>query len=269
MNSHGVPPVLWLLSALLVGAGLVIYGFISRRVFDSGGRVDVRPLGPADLVAGSVLTIWFFSIVTHGFDGPKRPVQNSDLTQTAAFISLIVITLGSFLHFRKIRVLQLLGFHTIPLWRAAGVALGLLAAAYPLIGAASYAMERGLGVDADRQEIVSFFSEAARHSNFRTVIVTMLLGMVLAPIAEEFIFRGYLYGIFKRYFGMFAGTLLNAALFACFHLNLMSLPGLSILAICLTLAYELTGTIAVPMFMHAMFNSLTFAALLSDASLTR
>lgn len=269
MDLHGVPPVLWLLSALLVGAGIIIYGLISRRVFERGGRVDARPLGPPDLVAGALLTLWFFSIVTHGFDGPKRPVQNSDLTETAIFISLIVITIISFLHLRKIRVWHLFGLDSVPWWRAAGVALGLLAAAYPLVGAASYAMERGLGGDADRQEIVSFFSDAARHSQFQSIFVTMLLGMVLAPIAEEFIFRGYLYGIFKRYFGMTAGTLLNAALFACFHLNLMSLPGLSILAVCLTLAYELTGSIAVPMCMHAMFNSITFAALLSDAGLAR
>ena len=57
--------------------------------------------------------------------------------------------------------------------------------------------------------------------------------------------------------GVPAGILINAALFAGIHLNAPSFAGLFVLAVCLTLAYEWTGSLLVPMAMHALFNSIS------------
>ncbi len=54
----------------------------------------------------------------------------------------------------------------------------------------------------------------------------------------------------------------NAALFAAIHLNTASLLPLFVLALCLTLAYEATGSLLIPMVMHSCFNSITFALVL-------
>jgi membrane protease YdiL (CAAX protease family) len=82
----------------------------------------------------------------------------------------------------------------------------------------------------------------------------LLLAVVVAPVAEETIFRGYIYGVLKRYFGGIGAGLFSAALFAGLHLNVAALPALFVLALCLTLAYEATGSLLVNIFMHGFFN---------------
>ncbi len=91
-------------------------------------------------------------------------------------------------------------------------------------------------------------------SDTRAIIMTMFMAVVVAPAAEETIFRGYIYGVLKRYAGAIPAALISAGLFAAMHLSLSSLPALFVLALCLTLAYEATGSLLVNIFMHALFN---------------
>ncbi len=89
----------------------------------------------------------------------------------------------------------------------------------------------------------------------------LLAGVILAPVCEEFLFRGFFYGVAKRYAGAPLSGFLTAALFAAFHASLTSLPGLFVLAVALTLAYERTGSLAVPITMHALFNAMSLGLL--------
>jgi membrane protease YdiL (CAAX protease family) len=85
--------------------------------------------------------------------------------------------------------------------------------------------------------------------------------ILLAPVAEEMLFRGILYPAIKQA-GFprlaFWGTSL---LFAGIHLNLMILAPLFILAVLLTVLYERTNNLLAPIAAHAMFNGLNFALL--------
>ena len=87
-------------------------------------------------------------------------------------------------------------------------------------------------------------------------------GAVIAPICEEFLFRGFFYVVFKRYLGAVASAVLTSALFAAFHVNLAAFPSLFALALCFTIAYEATGSLLVPITMHALFNGAQLAYLL-------
>ena len=104
------------------------------------------------------------------------------------------------------------------------------------------------------QNIVTFFHNASESSDKRAVYLTMLMAGIVAPLAEETIFRGFIYGVLKRYAGCVVGALISAGLFAAMHLNLSSLPELFVLALCFTLAYEATGSLLVNIFMHSIFN---------------
>ena len=92
--------------------------------------------------------------------------------------------------------------------------------------------------------------------------VVGISAVFVAPVLEEFIFRGYLYAVVRRYAGMTLGIIVNATLFAAIHTHLPSFGGLFALAVCLTLAYEWTGSIFVPITMHALFNAISVAQLL-------
>ncbi|MDD5201393.1 MAG: CPBP family intramembrane metalloprotease, partial [Terrimicrobiaceae bacterium] len=88
------------------------------------------------------------------------------------------------------------------------------------------------------------------------------LAVIAAPLTEEFVFRGYLYGVLKKHFGPLAAMLASALLFAAVHQNLPAIPALAALAIGLTLAYELTGSLWAPVVMHALFNSISVVVIL-------
>ncbi len=146
-------------------------------------------------------------------------------------------------------------------------AVALIVLALPLVAGAialAHVLLAGAGyIDDSKQDIVVFLE---RNQSAAARWVVAVFAVVVAPMQEEFLFRGYLYGIMRRYAGPAVGTVLNAALFAAIHLHLPSFGGLFVLAVCLTLAYEWSGSLFVPMMMHAMFNSLTVIELLTHGS---
>src|SRR5206468_4903781 len=92
-------------------------------------------------------------------------------------------------------------------------------------------------------------------------VMIIVLAVAVAPAAEELVFRFFLYGVLRRYFGIAVGLLINALLFAAVHQHLPSFAPLFALGACFTLAYEWSGSILVPMTMHAIFNAITLLAL--------
>ena len=81
-----------------------------------------------------------------------------------------------------------------------------------------------------------------------------VLALMIAPITEELVFRGYAYGVIKKYGGRVAATLGSALLFAALHQNLPALPALFLLAVGFALAYEFTGSLWTSIVMHMIFN---------------
>jgi len=69
----------------------------------------------------------------------------------------------------------------------------------------------------------------------------------------------------KRFLGPVPAGFLSAMLFAASHSNLGSLASLFVLAVCFLLAYERTGSLLVPVGMHALFNSLNLLAIFGQA----
>jgi membrane protease YdiL (CAAX protease family) len=85
--------------------------------------------------------------------------------------------------------------------------------------------------------------------------------IVLAPIAEEILFRGILYPAVKQAgFPRLAlwGTTL---LFAAVHMNVVTFVPLTVLALVLTALYERTNNLLAPITAHALFNALNFVTL--------
>jgi membrane protease YdiL (CAAX protease family) len=85
--------------------------------------------------------------------------------------------------------------------------------------------------------------------------------IVLAPVAEEILFRGILYPWIK-YAGFPRLALWGSALlFAAVHSNIMTFIPLSVLAVALTFLYEKTDNLLAPITAHAVFNGMNFIAL--------
>ena len=115
-----------------------------------------------------------------------------------------------------------------------------------------------LGRPAGFQEAVLRFLEA---SSPWTLVPFAFFAVAVAPVAEEALFRGLLLPLLVRRFGPVAGLSLVALGFAALHGDLGSCPGLAVFAGALALAYVRTGTILVPIAMHALFNAANLALL--------
>jgi membrane protease YdiL (CAAX protease family) len=87
--------------------------------------------------------------------------------------------------------------------------------------------------------------------------------VVLAPIAEEFFFRGILFSSCKRLGWTKTGWLGVSFLFALFHLNAPTFLPLFVLALVLTWLYDRTESLLAPICAHGFFNLINLALLLA------
>lgn len=94
-------------------------------------------------------------------------------------------------------------------------------------------------------------------------VLLIFYACLLAPFAEEIIFRGYIYAAVKRYTGPLFSMVVVGLLFSVVHLNIPAAIPLWAFAIILTLAYELSGSLWVPIGIHALFNTLNVVLMYS------
>jgi uncharacterized protein len=79
--------------------------------------------------------------------------------------------------------------------------------------------------------------------------------VVLAPVAEEFIFRGILYPFVKQLNFPKLALFGTSFLFALIHADKAIFIPLFVLALALTWLYEKTGNLLAPIVAHSLFNA--------------
>ncbi len=246
---------------LLILAGLFVYLSLYRQVtveHDGAAALDERQLGFPEAMAAALLVGWFVLNVIAAAKVQNAVFQTRDLLITGGFSLAVVSSLTALLQLRGFSVLSLGGFSRLGFSRTVSTAAVLLFAAYPLIFAAEGLSNFFLGEGSNKQEIVQMFTGS---ETLQQRILIIVLAITIAPFAEEFIFRFFLYGVLKRYLGRGPGLVLNALLFGAVHVHLPSLLPLFVLGGCFTLAYEWSGSILVSMTMHALFNFFSLSAL--------
>jgi membrane protease YdiL (CAAX protease family) len=80
--------------------------------------------------------------------------------------------------------------------------------------------------------------------------------VVIAPIVEELVFRGLLFGALARRLGVLASAVVTALLFGAVHGDLILFPTLVAMGFVTALAYAGTGNLWVAIALHAMNNAL-------------
>lgn len=246
---------------LLVVVGLFIYLSLFRQIAargDGAASLGERRLGFPEAIAAGILVAWFLLNLVAAAKMQQAAFQTRDLILTGGFSLAVVAGLTALLQLRGFSVISLGGFTRLGFGRVVSTAAVLLFAAYPLILATEGIFSHFLGDNPGQQQIVQMFTGSETLTQRVLIIV---LAITIAPFAEEFIFRFFLYGVLKRYLGRGPGLILNALLFGAVHVHLPSLGPLFVLGGCFTLAYEWSGSILVSMTMHAFFNFLSLSAL--------
>jgi membrane protease YdiL (CAAX protease family) len=250
---------------LFLIAGVFIYASLIRQIAARRSTIaldppSVRNFGVAETVLALALIAWLLTNVVAWFYTEQRPTSMRDIAANLFFNVGLLLFLVAFLKFRRIDLNSLAGLSKMSFSRALFTGVVLLIAAYPPIALADVIAQNffGGGTKSSRQQIVDLFTGS---ETIRDRVLIIFLAVVIAPIFEEFVFRFFLYGVFKRYFGWFVALLLNALLFGLVHMHLPSFVALFVLGGCLTVAYEWSGSLLVSMTMHAFFNAIMLTIL--------
>ncbi len=255
-------------SALLLIA-LAVYGRTLSLLVRRGGLVRIVHFGLPDLCMGSMLAIFIAGVTGKMLflsDHAQSEVSAEQVLPAQLFVAILVAGIAGFLRYRGLKVWEVFGLRSLPAGAAIAAALLFLVAAFPLVAITNYMsvlMLRGLAAE---QPLVELFRELSRGRDYWAMGQVFLAAVVVAPLCEEFLFRGYFYGVGKRYLGALPTAVATALLFAAVHANLASLPGLFVLALCLTAAYERTGSLLVPIGMHALYNFSSLFVLYLEAA---
>lgn len=118
------------------------------------------------------------------------------------------------------------------------------------------------GLPTDLQDVVTTFQDVAASGGTLAWIIMLV---VVAPISEEFVFRGGLFRFLLSRMSLRWATLISSVLFGLLHQNLFSFLPLTLLGVGLSLVYAKTGRLITPIILHMMFNliSVIFILLLS------
>lgn len=192
------------------------------------------------------------------FTGAK-PDDNSPLMLVLSTLALdgsILVGVFIFLRFERITWAAAFGFRHRSLWRAALWGF-IIAAIFTPIGQEmnnlfAHVMESSFHLQPQNEEAVETLQKAAPGFNR---IYLIFFAVVIAPVAEETLFRGILYPAIRQQGFPRAALWFSSMLFAAIHLNLPAFIPLTIFALILAVLYEKTGNLLACIVAHSVFNA--------------
>jgi len=114
-------------------------------------------------------------------------------------------------------------------------------------------------------------------------IIIAIVAVIVAPLLEELLFRGLVQTMLVSHisyvarsapnderettrsgWGVWLAIAISSGLFAMMHANPGHWPALFVLSVCLGYAYEKSGSLFRPIFIHSFFNAVSIAAALSQ-----
>ncbi len=230
------------------------------------GQVLSRPYGAPDLLVLAGLGLFFiFAMQPQETSGGASGGAASDSSLIISMAFNLIMCVGLLLYLFQVRGLnpaELFGLEHLP-WRSLGRVVAvftvLILISVNLLSALSVSWLQDVWPEAQPQEMVKAFQES---SGIGFKVLVIIAAVVIAPLAEETMFRGFVYGVLKRYTDAPFAALSSSLMFAIIHMHVGSMLPLFMLAVLFCLAYEITGCLLVPMILHAIFNAVSIIAML-------
>ena len=204
-------------------------------------------IGAAILIMGVAAGVLRGAGVHVGSDSPGFTASFTivqDLCVVAASVGIAALTLrpapGQF------------GLRSAPLRFAAGIAsIGI--GAFYLFAFVYGAIVR----EENPQKIVD---DLGADRNTLLLVLGALTVIVVAPICEEFFFRGFVYRVLRVRMGFWLAAAIDGVLFGLVHGVNVVLPVLIVLGMVLCWVFERTGTLFPTIAIHALNNTIAYGA---------
>jgi membrane protease YdiL (CAAX protease family) len=169
--------------------------------------------------------------------------------QGAAWILIFV-----FLHQHAVPWRDAFGFHQVHLKKCLLLAAGILILTLPVVLGLQFVSALALGKMGWSPEDQGAVDLLINAKSWWLRGYLVFFAVVLAPVAEESIFRGVLFPFFKQLGWPKLAWLGVSFLFALIHANAAAFVPLFVLALVLTWLYEKTDCLLAPIAAHSLFN---------------
>jgi len=226
-----------------------------------GGRVGTWGLHPVDLLGiGMVFLVYAGFFVLNSTVPDKDPTQRLTPGTLVVAIAVQFAIAGMVMAFLAPRV-RLGAFFGLT-WKGwpwvfliGPLVLGTMWLLFGGMAELGYFrwMERLLG-ESPVQDVVKVLKVA---KNPTVVALMAVTAVIVAPLCEEIVFRGYLYAVAKRFGGRWTAACCSALLFSAAHGSLAALLPLFLFGLLLVVVYERTGSLWAPIAGHFFFNAAT------------
>ena len=164
--------------------------------------------------------------------------------------------------FRGENPAELFGLRRMGLGRAGLIGLLAIIPAWVVVTACMYLLNHlmeGFWPDLKGQDLAQSFLKSG---NWGAKAMLAVSAVIIAPLMEEIVFRGFIYGVLKRYTDGIFAAMCSSLLFAIVHMHVGTMFPLAVLALAFCAAYEYTGSLFVPMIMHGIFNATSLILML-------
>lgn len=262
-----VTGVICLAGLILFGIWLLRTSWGRKALVDSAPRRNNMPL----YLPFVALSVWFVSVLVTGSIGSKVMADLDDWRTAAVANAIycivgIIISGGAVFLARVYFARRLKGFgldlrtiHKDVL--AAGVSLLCV---WPLVMVAIVLTTKfgkivwGRDFEMQQHEQIELM---AQYPQLSLRILIFVVAAVIAPVLEEILFRGLLQTAIRSFLTdleyrqpAWLSIVMSSVLFAAAHPNAGHWPALFVLALCMGYAYEKSGSLFRPIFIHALFN---------------
>lgn len=225
--------------------------------WSSEGLVLSSPYGFPDLMILAALGLFFIYAAMGPTDekAASGAMTPASLVVSMAFNLIVCAGLLVFLHrVRGLNPAELFGLQHVDgrrLFRVVVVFAVVSLIGVNVVSGVTVTWLQDVWPDLQPQDTVRAFQES---DGFMFRFLVVMAAVVVAPLAEEVLFRGFVYGVLKRYTDAPFAALSSSLMFAIIHLHVGSLLPLWVLALLFCLAYEVTGCLLAPMLLHMIFN---------------
>jgi len=215
-------------------------------------------------LVATLVVVGVFAAVT----GTTSDDEDATFTIVATFIQgmIFIGTAVLFASFTRKPRPEHFGLRPTPFWPAVGwAALGItsfyfLAFLYTVV------------VQPDVEQTVA--QDLGADQGTFGMIAAGFMVVCVAPVAEEFFFRGFFYKALRTRWPVLVAAGIDGLLFGVIHFDfsgadaLLILPPLAVLGFLFCLVYERTGSIYPVIALHAFNNAIAFGATVEDASVS-
>ena len=252
-----------------IGIALPLYSYIRQihpeLAWNYHGNVNSSSFDKLDLIGIFVASLIFTSSVIQLSSNPDMDTSRlEDISGLQMFIlgfisQALPVGIACAFLMPRMNVSEVFGIKHPKVRRVIITSIVGLLGIYLLVGISSSfitpLLENNLGeqqLQAPVQMIID-----AKKNNPALLVSLALLTVIVAPLCEEFVFRGYIYGTLKRFSCRFFAATASALFFAVVHTSLWSIVPLFIVGFCLAIIYEISGSLWAAILTHAMFNAVT------------